>query len=60
MPLDDYSFCKKFGWIVDKFGVSWQLNLPKLKKCYKLPCFKFMHVAYVFIFLILQKQKWIN
>lgn len=28
MPLDDYSFSKKFGWIVDKFGVSWQLNLP--------------------------------
>jgi predicted 3-demethylubiquinone-9 3-methyltransferase (glyoxalase superfamily) len=29
MPLDDYSFSKKFGWIVDKFGVSWQLTLPK-------------------------------
>ncbi len=28
MPLGDYSFSKKFGWIVDKFGVSWQLNLP--------------------------------
>jgi predicted 3-demethylubiquinone-9 3-methyltransferase (glyoxalase superfamily) len=28
MPLDDYSFSKKFGWVVDKFGVSWQLNLP--------------------------------
>ncbi len=28
MPLDDYSFSKKFGWIVDEFGVSWQLNLP--------------------------------
>ena len=28
MPLDDYSFSKKFAWIVDKFGVSWQLNLP--------------------------------
>jgi predicted 3-demethylubiquinone-9 3-methyltransferase (glyoxalase superfamily) len=27
MPLDDYSFSKKFGWIVDKFGVSWQFNL---------------------------------
>jgi hypothetical protein len=22
MPLDDYSFSKKFGWIVDQFGVS--------------------------------------
>lgn len=28
MPLDDYSFSKKFGWIVDKFGVSWQVTLP--------------------------------
>jgi predicted 3-demethylubiquinone-9 3-methyltransferase (glyoxalase superfamily) len=28
MPLDDYSLSKKFGWIVDKFGVSWQFNLP--------------------------------
>lgn len=28
MPLDDYSFSKKFGWITDKFGVSWQINFP--------------------------------
>lgn len=28
MPLGDYSFSKKFGWIVDQFGVSWQVNLP--------------------------------
>jgi predicted 3-demethylubiquinone-9 3-methyltransferase (glyoxalase superfamily) len=29
MPLGDYSFSKKFGWTVDRFGVSWQLTLPK-------------------------------
>lgn len=29
MPLDDYGFGKKFGWLNDRFGVSWQLNLPK-------------------------------
>lgn len=27
MALDNYGFSKKFGWIVDKFGVSWQFNL---------------------------------
>ena len=29
MPLGDYGFSKKFGWLNDQFGVSWQLNLPK-------------------------------
>ena len=28
MPLDDYGFSKQFGWLCDRFGVSWQLNLP--------------------------------
>ncbi|MBP2257416.1 VOC family protein [Virgibacillus alimentarius] len=28
MPLDEYGFSKKFGWLNDRFGVSWQLNLP--------------------------------
>lgn len=28
MPLDDYGFSEKFGWVNDKFGISWQLNLP--------------------------------
>lgn len=27
MPLDNYGFSQKFGWVVDQFGVSWQLNL---------------------------------
>ncbi|MGI9524987.1 MAG: VOC family protein [Hyphomicrobiaceae bacterium] len=29
MPLDDYGFSLRFGWLSDAFGVSWQLNLPK-------------------------------
>ncbi|MDN4072182.1 VOC family protein [Fictibacillus terranigra] len=29
MPLDDYGFSTKFGWLNDRFGVSWQLDLPK-------------------------------
>jgi predicted 3-demethylubiquinone-9 3-methyltransferase (glyoxalase superfamily) len=26
MPPDDYGFSKKFTWVSDRFGVSWQLN----------------------------------
>lgn len=28
MPLDDYGFSRRFGWLSDRYGVSWQLNLP--------------------------------
>ncbi len=28
MPLDNYGFSTRFGWLKDRFGVSWQLNLP--------------------------------
>lgn len=27
MPLGDYGFSPKFGWVTDKFGVSWHLML---------------------------------
>jgi predicted 3-demethylubiquinone-9 3-methyltransferase (glyoxalase superfamily) len=28
MPPADYGFSQRFGWAQDRFGVSWQINLP--------------------------------
>ena len=28
MPPDDYGFSRRFAWVQDRFGVSWQINLP--------------------------------
>ncbi|HZZ90264.1 MAG TPA: VOC family protein [Caulobacteraceae bacterium] len=27
MPIADYGFSRRFAWLNDRFGVSWQLNL---------------------------------
>ena len=27
MPVDDYGFSARFGWVGDRHGLTWQLNL---------------------------------
>lgn len=27
MPIDNYGFSRRFGWVNDRFGVSWQMTL---------------------------------
>lgn len=29
MPLKEYPFAKRYGWVQDRFGVSWQLMLTR-------------------------------
>ena len=28
MPVGNYGFSRLFTWVADRFGVSWQINLP--------------------------------
>jgi predicted 3-demethylubiquinone-9 3-methyltransferase (glyoxalase superfamily) len=28
MPADDYGFSRRFAWVQERFGVSWQINCP--------------------------------
>lgn len=32
MPLQKYDFSEKYGWLEDKYGVSWQITLSDLKE----------------------------
>ncbi len=31
MPYEEYPFARRFCWLQDRFGVSWQLTLPHLE-----------------------------
>lgn len=31
MPYEEYSFAQRFCWLQDRYGVSWQLNLPHVE-----------------------------
>lgn len=47
MPLDKYPFSDKYGWIEDKYGVSWQLILPQSKAPQKVvPVLMFVNEVY--------------
>ncbi|HSD64426.1 MAG TPA: VOC family protein [Ignavibacteriaceae bacterium] len=36
MPLDKYPFSEKYGWVQDKYGLSWQLFYSENKVEYKI------------------------
>lgn len=44
MPLDTYPFSKRYGWVQDKYGISWQLILTDPKgeeRPFLIPSFLF-------------------
>lgn len=48
MPLDEYPWSKKYGWVVDKFGMTWQLMLGELPAGQQkiMPCLLFVGNQY--------------
>ena len=48
MPLDKYPWGEKYGWINDKFGISWQLALGKISEVGQkiTPCLLFTGKQY--------------
>ncbi|SDC01641.1 Glyoxalase superfamily enzyme, possibly 3-demethylubiquinone-9 3-methyltransferase [Raineyella antarctica] len=48
MPLSDYPFSPHYGWVQDKYGVSWQLILGNAEGDRRppiVPCLMFGHTA---------------
>jgi predicted 3-demethylubiquinone-9 3-methyltransferase (glyoxalase superfamily) len=48
MPLDKYPWSEKYGWVTDKFGISWQLALGKISDVGQkiTPCLMFSGKQY--------------
>lgn len=48
MALDKYPWGEKYGWVTDKFGISWQLALGKVSDVGQkiTPCFMFTGKQY--------------
>lgn len=48
MPIDTYEWSKKYGWVTDKYGVSWQLALGKIDEVGQkiTPCLLFTGKQY--------------
>jgi len=48
MALDKYPWSEKYGWLSDKFGISWQISLGKLSDVGQkiTPCFMFTGKQY--------------
>jgi predicted 3-demethylubiquinone-9 3-methyltransferase (glyoxalase superfamily) len=48
MPLDKYEWSEKYGWVSDRFGISWQLALGKIDSVGQkiTPCLLFVGDQY--------------
>lgn len=48
MPMDKYAWSQKYGWVTDKFGVSWQFALGKVSDVGQkiTPCLMFTGKQY--------------
>lgn len=48
MPLDKYEWSKKYGWVQDKYGVSWQFACGKMEEVGQkiTPCLMFVGQQY--------------
>ncbi|MCL1666109.1 VOC family protein [Elizabethkingia ursingii] len=43
MELDSYPWSKKYGWVKDKYGATWQLYFGEMQEQKMVPTLMFMH-----------------